>query len=70
MEQLNTLLHEFEVFELGKTNLITILQSNQETELPSQAEIEKAVTDNKEVKDKYDKLLEKVVKNFRKQIKG
>lgn len=70
MEQLNTLLQEFEVFELGKTNLITILKSNHETELPSQAEIEKAVTDNKEVKDKYDKLLEKVVQNFRKQIKG
>jgi hypothetical protein len=70
IEQLNKLLHEFENFELGKTNLITILSRGNEAELPTQSEIETAIVNNKDVKDKYDQLLEKVVKNFRKQIKG
>lgn len=70
MEQLDKLLHEFEVFELGKTNLVTILISDEDVNLPSQEDIETAINSNKEVKDKYDELLQKVVKNFRKQIKG
>lgn len=70
LDQLNDLLYEFENFEFGKTNLLTIFNTEDSTKMPTQTKITASIKGNTVVKDKYEKLLVKIGENFRKQLKG
>ncbi len=68
-EKLLSILSTFNKFKLGKKNLIGLRKMTEEqSKLFDMAEIVELINRNKESKDQYDKLLEKIAKDFKRQI--
>jgi hypothetical protein len=69
LEQLLNLIQGFENFELGKTKLVEVLNTEKAV-LPTQKEVEETTQKNKAIKKKYELLITQIGKNFREQIRG
>jgi len=71
-DDLDRLLKEFEQFKFGKQKLIDIKTSNTGNPLvdATDQEVKAAILKNKKVRERYTKLIMKIGRSFRKQIKG
>jgi hypothetical protein len=72
-DKLDKLVGDFEKFMFGKTKLIEVRTASQgvSQSIPiTQGEVTRTINSNRQVKNKYNKLIIGIGKSFRDQIKG
>jgi len=66
-QELKDLLKQFSEYQFGKTKLVQLYQQRIQV---NRTEIEEWINHNKERKEKYEELIDKIKKDLKKQIKG
>jgi len=66
-QELKNLLKQFSEYQFGKTKLVQLYKQKIHV---NRTEVEGWITHNRERKEKYEELIDKIKKNLKKQIKG